>query len=71
MGEVIQVDDGAQLVRQLDTFLRRRLIGGEHDLVAGKTAACSLIISSVSEEQSTAAAFFLEHLQDAGGRVWP
>ena len=66
MGEVIQVDDGVLLVR-LDIFFRRSLIGGEHDLVAGETA---LVAHDQLGQRGAVhtAAFFFQHLEDAGGR---
>ena len=36
-GQVVQIDDGPQPVRQLE-LLRRRVIGGEHDLLSGDAA---------------------------------
>ena len=37
VGDVVQVDDGPQLSRQL-ILLGRRLVGGEHDFLAGESA---------------------------------
>ena len=38
MGDVVQVDDSSQLFC-ISKFLRRRIVGGKHDVGAGK-AAC-------------------------------
>ena len=37
MGQIIQVNDRSQLAGQLE-FLRRSLVGGEHDVMSGKAA---------------------------------
>ena len=37
MSDIVQVDDGSQLFR-IGKFLRRRIVGGKHDVRTGKTA---------------------------------
>ena len=65
MGEVVQVDDGSQLVRQ-SVLAGGGLVGGEHDVVALEAAF-------VGEHQLCKggavypAAFLLKDLQNAGG----
>ena len=64
-GQVVQIDDGAQLVGHLK-FLSGRVVGGEHDILAGDAAA----LGHGQFRQGgavAAAALLLENLQNGRG----
>ena len=62
--QIVQVDDGTQLVRQLE-FLRRCIIGREHDVFAGNAAFFRH--QQFRERRAVAAAaLFLQDLQNGG-----
>ena len=65
-GEIVQVDDGPQLVRQLELF-GRGVIGGEHDVLTGDAAFFGHQ-QLCQGGTVTAAAFFLQNFQDSRGR---
>ncbi len=66
VGEVIQIDDGAQLFRQL--VLRKRcIVGGEHDLLSTEAAGLGHFQLCTGRAVGTAA-LLLQNLQNAGIR---
>ena len=65
VGQVVQVDDGPQLVGVAE-LLGGGLVGGEHDLMAGKsTALCHHQLGEGGAVHATALG--VEQLQNAGG----
>ena len=66
VGKVIQVNDGAQLLRQL-VLGKRRIIGGEHDLLSTEAAGLGHFQLCTGRAVGTAA-LLLQNLQNAGIR---
>ena len=66
MSDVVQVDDGSQLFR-IGKFLRRRIVGGKHDVAALEAAGLAHEQLSIAGAVN-AAALLLQNLQQVGVR---